>query len=114
LKLAARHVRAAYGFYRALPPFNRWRLPPASKIRFGTYSSGREYGRYEYDGRHHIKVSRRNVRHFHALAVTMAHEIIHLKQQLDGSDDKSQHNREFVRLAKLVCRVLGFDSVGFV
>ena len=113
MRLSARHIRAAYEMFRALPPYSSWRLPPANKIRFSTYSNGREYGRYEYDGRHYIKVSRKNVRHFHGLAVTMAHEIIHLKQQLDGTDNGSQHNREYVRLARHVCKVLGFDAKGF-
>ena len=115
MKIAPRHVRAAYELFRALPPYDRWRLPKPHKVRFSVYANGREYGRYEYDGRHHIKISRRNVRSFHALAITMAHELIHLRQQLAGTDsDESQHNREFVKLAKQACRALGFESAGFV
>lgn len=45
----------------------------------------------------------------------MAHELIHLRQELTGTySDRSEHNRAFRRTAKHVCRVLGFDSTGFV
>lgn len=106
--------------FRELPPFSRWGLPPPEQIRFGVNSVRGEFGRYLHEGRgrkgpgkHYIEISRHNVKSFHALAITMAHEIIHLHQQIAKTYTRSQHNAEFMRLAKRVCRVLGFDSKGF-
>lgn len=113
MKVTARHVRAMYALFRTLPPYNRWKLPPPEKVRFAVNSIRGEYGRYE-SPQHRISVSRRNVKTFHALAVTVAHEVIHLRQELTKTySDRSQHNRAFVRTAKHVCRALGFESRGF-
>lgn len=108
-----RQLRAVYEVFRALPPFCGWRLPPADQVRFTVTSRKGEYGRYEWNGGHHISVSRRNVQHFHSLALTMAHEMLHLKQRITKTDNRYQHNAEFMRLAKRVCLTLGFDSKGF-
>jgi hypothetical protein len=103
-----------YELFRALPPYNRWKLPPPEKVQFAVNSIRKEYGRYESEPPR-ISVSRRNVKSFHALAITVAHEVIHLRQDLTKTySDRSQHNRAFVRTAKHVCRALGFDSTGFV
>lgn len=116
MKVTARHVRAAYAMFRSLPPFCRWGLPPPEQVRFAVNSVRGEFGRYESPGEHHrISVSRHNVKSFHALAITMAHEIIHLRQELTKThSDRAQHNRAFVRTAKHVCRTLGFSDAGFV
>jgi hypothetical protein len=113
MRLTPRHVRAAYQMFRHLPPFHRWNLP--ENISLGVNSIRGEYGRYLYEnGKHRIEVSRYNVKCFSALAVTMAHEIIHLRQQLTNTcNDRSQHNLAFHRTARHVCRSLGFDSKGF-
>ena len=115
MRLSSRQVRAAYELLRTLPPYCRWGLPKPEQIRFAVSNRKGEYGRYEYDGcAHSIEISRRNVKNLHALTITMAHEVLHLRQQLAGtSSDRYQHNRDFMRLAKHVCRVLGFDSKGF-
>lgn len=113
MRLTKQHVRAAYDCFRKLPPYSRWGLP--EKISLGVNSNRKEYGRYLYHGgKHRIEVSRHNVKSFAALTITMAHELLHLRQQLTGTCNRSQHNREFHRLAKHVCRSLGFDSTGFV
>ena len=113
MRVTAQQVRAMYAMFRTLPPYCRWNLPKPEQVRFAVNSIRGEYGRYENQP-HRISVSRHNVKCFHALAVTMAHEIIHLRQELTGTyNDRAQHNRAFVRTAKHVCRVLGFDSKGF-
>lgn len=116
MKIAPRHVRAAYAMFRELPPYSRWRLPPPEKLSFGVNNSRKEYGHYEWCGKsRRIEISRRNVKSFHALAVVMAHEMIHVWQEQAGTfSDKAQHNRGFHRAAKHVCKVLGFTARGFV
>lgn len=68
MKVTARQVRAAYELFRALPPYNRWKLPPANRLRFGVNNRRKEYGRYEWwvgTKRRRIEVSRHNVRSLH-------------------------------------------------
>ena len=112
-RLTRKQVRATYTHLRQFPPFCRWGLPPEDKIIFRVVGSRAVYGRYVYDDRHSIEISHYNVKHLHQLTLTMAHEMIHLRQELTKTDNRSQHNREFMRLAKRVCLILGFDSRGF-
>jgi len=121
MKVTARQVRATYELMRRLPPYCGWDLPAANNgITFGVNGCRSEFGRYihlgcgvGHPGFHRIEISRHNVKTCHALIVTMAHEIIHLHQQLTKTYSRSQHNREFLRLAKHVCRTLGFEAKGF-
>ena len=114
MKVTPRHVSAAYRLFRTLPPYCRWGLP--EDVEFRITKRPDVYGTYQLvGGRHRITISRRNVKSLHGLIVTLAHELIHLRQELTGScGDRSQHNRAFVRTARHVCRALGFDSAGFV
>lgn len=114
MNVTPRLVRAAYHFFRFLPPYSRWNLP--DEVEFRITKRPDVYGTYQLiGGRHRITISRRNVKTLHALIVTLAHELIHLRQELTGDfSDRSQHNRAFVRASKHVCRALGFDSAGFV
>lgn len=115
MKLTARHIRAVYALFRELPPYSRWKLPPSEKLSFGVNNARKEFGHYEWDGKHRrIEISRHNVKTLPGLVIVMAHEILHLRQELTKTySDRSQHNRAFVRLAKHVCKALGFDSKGF-
>ena len=114
MRLTSRHVRATYDCFRNLPPFDRWRLP--EHVEFRVTSSRQVYGTYQLvRGKHRITISRHNVKCFQALTITVAHEMLHLRQELTGTcNERSQHNRDFVRLAKRVCKVLGFSDSGFV
>ena len=120
-KVTPAQVRAAYELIRRLPPFCEWDLPPANNgVTFGVNNARKEYGRYTHLGRgvghpgfHRIDISRHNVKTLHALTLTMAHEVLHLRQQLTRTHNRAQHNAEFLRLARRVCLSLGLDSKGF-
>ena len=114
MRVTPKRARAAYDFLRQFPPFCHWGLPSQIAIRVGR--SRTEFGSYDNPGNvHTITVSRELVQSFHGLLVLMAHEIVHLSQRIDRTDDnRTQHNREWVRKARRVCRALGWDySAGF-
>lgn len=110
MDITHRQVRAAYEFLRQCPPFNQWGLPPAEALRFGTFKSRDSQADYTpKQGR--IRVSRNRVATADRLLVTVAHEMVHLTQELMGSRDT--HNAMFYALAADVCEQLGFDPKEF-
>ena len=114
MRVTPKLARAAYDFLRHCPPFSRWRLPSQIAIRIDR--SRKEYGSYnDPNGVHTIVVSAVLVKTFHGLLALMAHEMVHLAQRIARTDDnRTQHNREWIRRARRVCRSLGWDySQGF-
>lgn len=103
------------GMYEALrvcPPFRRWRLPPASDIRFVVSRHKDREGQYTRilrTDKHFIYVSTVRIGHFDSLAIVMAHEMIHLEQAIAKKETRGEHNADFRRKAARVCKTLGFD-----
>lgn len=110
-------VAAAYEFLRTTPPFKRWRLPDAEAIEFNVLRISHlqaQHQRYHRTRNHVITVSELRVGHTLTLLGAVAHEMIHLYQDERGTETKgAEHNAEFQRLAKLVCRYHGFDPKAF-
>jgi hypothetical protein len=44
----------------------------------------------------------------------MAHETLHLHQRIARTENCSQHNKHFRRLALTVCKQMGYETRGFV
>ena len=62
-----------------------------------------------------ISVSEALVGHFDTLAPLMAHEMVHLKQDICRTDTRNtQHNAEFFSLSAVICREMGWDPKFFV
>lgn len=111
-------LRSVYAMLSAMPPFNRWALPAAGTVRFYLVNKPATDGEYNVDdkGRHSIGINSDRCHTLIHLTRTMAHEMVHMRQELIGkrpATKDEQHNREFYRLARLVCRDLGFESEGF-
>lgn len=91
-----------------------WKLPHADAIIFTVNKHPTCLGTYQYGPgeRHEITCSMRNVGHTDTLLRTVGHEMVHLYQLLQGTDGRgnTQHNRDFERLAKRVCRYHGWDE----
>lgn len=109
-----KRMRAVYGMLSQFPPFNRWSLPAPDRVRFYLISELKDEGGYnESDGRHEIGVNPDLVHTMERLVRTVAHEMAHMKQEINGRRPGSkdeQHNREFHRLKRIICRDLGFDT----
>lgn len=111
--LDPRHVAAMYDCLRALPPFDKWKLPESDEIEFRTPARADVFGEF-LDGEPRI-ITISSARHSHTFTVmlTLAHEMIHLKQALEKTDNKNQHNADFKKLAKRVCSLNGWDYKAF-
>ena len=120
LALTPARLAAAYDFLRAFPPFCNWGLPPASEVVFKVLATRNFYGHYartlKRDGplKHYISVSEGRVGHAGTLLATMAHEMLHLRQELvESTTPHADHNAAFQRAANAICRRFGFDPRAF-
>lgn len=110
-----KQIRATYAYLRECSPFSRWGLPEAGVLRFEVLKT-RDHAEYQPGERRHvIRVNDLTHLKLEQLLATTAHEMVHLRQELLGRlpATKDPHNREFRRLAALVCRHLGFDVQTF-
>lgn len=115
LPITPERLAAVYQMLRAFPPFNIWKLPPAEEVVFHVSKTDQHHAAWWVDDgeRHHIEVSEKKHGHLHSLVATMAHELIHAYQRVNGTETKGEHNAEFKRLARRVCMAFGFDPGQF-
>lgn len=116
LRLTHEAVEGAYNFLRACYPFCRWNLPEADDLAFKVTRHNDRFAHFEYNtgAFPNVAVSERHVKTLDDLLAAMGHELIHIHQWKRGTGSKrGQHNKEFRRLAKLVCKELGFDIKTF-
>ena len=117
IRLTPARLAAAYECLRAFPPFCRWRLPPASDVRFTVLKTKAAYGqhrRLKYSDKHFVYVSAGTVGHLNTLMCTMAHELIHVAQDVrKTTTPNTEHNAQFWRIAKSVARQFGWDERSF-
>lgn len=100
-------AEAMYLCLRSMRPFCKWGLPDADSVGFRINGAKGDMGAHNFHtGCHHIYLSQVNVRHFDALATTMAHEMIHVKQLMSGKE--RTHGKYFLECAKQVCDELGW------
>jgi len=113
-------LEAAYNYLLATPPFCRWGLPDSDQLMFRVLGTrecfGHFRGRYRRSNRRNeyseVAISAGMVKSTDLLLATMAHEMIHLYQDENGTA-RGNHNPEFRRLAKSVCAIHGFDFDSF-
>lgn len=106
-------LAAAYEYLRATPPFNRWKLPSATHIKFIATKAAKTAGHCEVLDSGKICVAVSDTLHGHSQAVltTMAHEMVHVWQFLNGKP--GTHGAIFKQKAEQICRKHGFDPLGF-
>lgn len=106
----------AYEFVATTPPFAKWGLPSADEVEFFVTDDKLHFGQYGEGAtvRHRIYISNANIGTPAKLIETMAHEMLHMRQAIAKTDTKKEHNAEFVRLAKQVCRLHAYDLKGFL
>jgi hypothetical protein len=119
LTLTPEMLEGAYEYLRVSPPFCRWGLPHADHVSFKVMGAKDRFGHFR--GRHRrargddfseIAISAGLVKTTDLLLSTMAHEMIHLYQDETGTA-RGHHNPKFLKLAKRVCKIHGFDQDSF-
>lgn len=118
MNLTPERLAAVYTALRAFPPFCRWQLPPAPEVTFRVVKCRDCVGYYDRDRRgdnYTISVSESLVGHFDTLAPIVAHEMLHLYQDVAGTETpNASHNAEFHKLSANICRQMGWDRKFFV
>lgn len=105
-------LAATYDWLRALPPFRRWKLPPADEVEFAVTSSERSHGDCLVIGdRIRIRVSHRTMSYPSVLARVMAHEMCHVYADKRGEEET--HGRLWKKAAAQVCKEHGYDPKEF-
>lgn len=110
-----KRLRETYAYLRGCKPFAGWKLPEAETLKFEVLE-GRDHAQYDPNQRRHlIKVNAMTHLTLEQLFASMAHEMVHLHQDLLGRlpCQKDPHNGDFRRWAKSVCHHLGFDVQKF-
>ena len=111
-------MAAVYDCLRAFPPFSRMKLPAADAIEFHVTRHTDRFGHYtrvQRSEQHELAVSTRHVGAWDTLVLTVAHEMIHLYQGVKKSDNSNtQHNAEFRKIARQVCRRFAWDFKQFI
>jgi hypothetical protein len=114
-------VRKLYDFLRSTEPFAGWNLPPARAVTFKFIDpSEKQYcdaGGYHTvrAGQHVIAIHPLRIGQTDELIRTVAHEIIHLHRHHagigGGKTEDTWHDDWFMKMARRVCRVHGFDRL---
>ena len=89
-------------------PFNKWNLPPASKIKFKASHD------LDFLGTMDVKpfkmtIGSKHQEHFETILTTVAHEMIHLSLYLEGVPSYNKHLRKFKEKAHEIGTLYGFD-----
>lgn len=111
LQLTPERCAVIYDCLRHFPPFRGWKLPEADAVEFRTtfrVDCDAEHQAFT-DGQQRIMISLAKVGHFDRAIVAMAHEMVHLSQDIACTWDRAKHNADFLARWKLVARYFGFD-----
>lgn len=115
LHLTPEMLAAAYDFLRTTRPFKGWRLPSSEEVAFKVTRDRNEYGHYQLRDAHTVALSSSLISQVGTLLFYLAHEMVHLKQEIDKRVTAGTvHNADFRAKAKLVCRIHGWDYKSFV
>lgn len=116
MMLTPKRLAAVYDMLRAFPPFNRWKLPESSEVKFHLAKTKKWDADWWIVGeRHNIRISQNRAGHLNTVICSMAHEMIHAHQRAAKTETpNTAHNAEFLRLADAVAKRYGWDPKSFV
>jgi hypothetical protein len=112
-------VAAMYEMLRTYPPFKHKLFPHADEVEFSVADWKEQSGAFKPacirpEGTHKIAISATKNGHLTSVLMTLAHEMLHLDQEVRGTDtDSDDHNPEFKKLAHRLCRRFGWDEKTF-
>lgn len=112
MRITPADLENCYRFLVTLKPFNDWQLPDPIKIDFIVNRSEQVQGEYDTDP-HTIKVSSYFCTTWNDVIETVAHEMVHLACEKAGHYKHADHDPQFRRLARKVCKTFGWPMEGF-
>lgn len=102
----------SYERFRLTLPFRLWNLPHANDVIFRVLKTKAHQGDHCLEnGKHQIRLSSSRHKTLHAMDMTLAHEMCHMRA--DSQGERSEHGRLFNIAADQVCRYHGFDRGQF-
>lgn len=111
-------LAAIYECLRQFPPFHRYSLPSCDEVHFNLVHKNDRSGDYISFIRdpttHLIRINPDWNGHFDSVAMTMAHEMIHLHQRVKRLESRTEHNADFKAKARRICTRFGWDFKRFV
>ena len=111
LHITPEMIEAAYVFLLTTMPFRRWNLPAADLVVFSVSRHKDKRGDWCMQDRAHvIRISAATITRLPSLIETVAHEMCHMRDKIEGGRNDIAHGRNFRRLAKQVCRYHGFEE----
>lgn len=111
IKITTEVLRTAYDLLRLTRPYHTWGLPASSEVVFKvirTKDWDGDYYRDKKTKKHVIRVSQGKCHTLHAVVMTVAHEMCHMKDET-----RAFHGWRFNQLADSVCRWHHFDRGQF-
>ena len=112
ISLNAEMLAHCYDMLAATPAMSRMNLPPSEDVKFRVIRKKDRFAHHEViGGVHHIAISSKLVGTFETLVPSMAHEMLHIFQDMTGMprDD----GPGFQKMADKICRELAFDRLTF-
>lgn len=117
MRVTPARIQAAYAYLRGLPPFDKWDLPPPGRMEFDLERDPADHASFLGESPPRLCVNPHLHHTLDSLHISVAHEMVHLRQHLLGrlspETPNDGHNTEFRRLSAQVCRSLGFDVQTF-
>lgn len=116
IHLTPNMLEAAYELLRTTPPFRGWKLPDGETISFHVTNSNHTHGQHIATpgvNDHIIKISAKRHKTMISLLLTMAHEMVHVREHGLGIRADVMHGKAFKRLADQVCKHHKFDGGQF-
>lgn len=105
LPLNAEMLAHAFDYLCCCPPFNKMNMPHSEDVKFSIGSRKDRYAHYQMiGGDHHIVLSSRFVGRHIMLLSTMAHEMVHLYEEVNCLNGGGIHGPGFQKLADRVCK----------
>lgn len=112
IPVTADTVRAVYTCLLSFPPFCRWNLPSPDKMTFEVVPYTSEWGSYHPE-KMKMRISKAKVSTFQSLVLAVAHEAVHVREDVAGRWAKKHDNAYFKKLASQVCKAFEFDINNF-
>lgn len=116
IPITPQRLAAVYEMLRQWPPFCRWGLPQAADVKFKVIRTRAYIAAWSIDGsRHRIEVSINGTGYFGTLCAAMGHEMKHMQQRIAKLETpNAEHNAEFIRGWRALCRRYGWDPEQFI
>jgi len=102
---------AVYDMLRHFRPFKAWKLPPGEEVEFRVRKINHygEVTNYVRTDELIMWISDKRHPTLNDLAMTVAHEMCHVRQHFNGQK-RLGHGPAFQRMAKTICKELGWDE----